>query len=432
MDHYVLTGSIPDYIDNDTSSPLLRYKPLTDWSDARYDKGVEPYSKYTSSAIASSITAHGRKGDKYSGINFASQDYLNLATHPEVLHTAKSAIDEYGVHSAGSAALMGSTIGSIQLEQRIAEFTGYKDCTLFPTGWSAGYGIIRALTRPSDHIVIDVLSHACLHEGARAATNNVNLFPHLSMVGLEKRLKRIRQKDANNSIIVVVESLFSMDSDIPDLVKTQDLCNEYSATLIVDCAHDLGSIAETGRGALEFQSMIGKVDVLMGSFSKTFASNGGFVATNATELKLGLKYLCGPNTFSNAMSPASAALVHKCFDIVESPEGKMLREKLLDNSKLLRSKLAEHDFEVIGEPSAIVPVVLGVNSVSRLATKYALEHGGVVNLIEYPAVARGTSRWRLQVMAEHTNEQICEFVEIAVDAREYADSAAQKLDADAL
>ena len=420
MDNYVLSGTVPEHLDNDATNALERFRPLTDWLDARYAHGIDPYSKYTSTKIAPEITTHGRKGDQYQGVNFASQEYLNLSTHPAIIQAAKEAIDTYGVHSAGSAALMGNTQASVTLEEKISSFTGYKDCTLFPTGWSAGYGIIRTLARPDDHVVIDLLAHACLHEGARAATNNVHVFPHLSNKAVERRLKRIREKDGKCSIVVVTESTFSMDSDVPNIPELQDICTEHNATLIVDCAHDLGAIGERGLGYLELQDFIGRPDVLMGSFSKTFASNGGFVATNAKELKLGIRYTCGPHTFSNAMSPVNATTVAKCFDIVGSDEGANLRRNLMNNILLMRSLMREQGFEVLGKESAIVPVILGDNGMSRLITKYTLENGGIVNLVEYPAVSKNTCRWRLQVMANHTEEQIRRFVDIATSAREFA------------
>ena len=222
---YVLSGTLPQYIDQDTVNPLCRFRPLMEWLDARYEAGVDPYSKYTSSPIAPIITTHGRKGDRYEGINFASQDYLNLATHFRAKGAAFRTIELCGVHSAGSPALMGDTIQSIELEKKIADFTGYKDCTLFPTGWAAGYGIVRALVRPQDHVLIDILSHACLHEGARAATPNVHVFPHLSNEAVERRLARIRERAPTESIIVVTESTFSMDSDVPAIPELKAICS---------------------------------------------------------------------------------------------------------------------------------------------------------------------------------------------------------------
>ena len=422
MNDFVLTGAMPQFIDSANSNPLARYRPLTDWLDARYEFGVDPYSKFTVGRTGPVMSAHGRKGDVWQGINLGSQDYLNLSTHETVLDAARTAIDEYGVHSAGSAALMGNTAASLALEEKIAAFTGYADCTIFPTGWGAGYGIVRALAKEDDHVVIDLLAHGCLHEGARAATKNVHVFPHLSNDGVEQRLARIRKSDSQNAIIVVTESTFSMDSDVPDMEPLQEICRKYGAILIVDCAHDLGAIAKDGGGYLELQNYVGKVDVLMGSFSKTFASNGGFVATNATELKLAIRYSVGPSLFSNTISPVNAASVAACFDIVASQEGAALREKLLSNVRYLRAELKARNFEVLGRDSAIVPVILGDNRISRLTTRNTLRNGGIVNLIEYPAVSRNTCRWRLQVMAAHTHDQLQSFVDIATDARAAAQS----------
>lgn len=420
LDAYALEGSTPQYLKTEGKNVLDRLTPLTDWLDHRYELGLDAYSKYTEGEIRPTVKTHGRKGKLYEGINFASQDYLNLASHPAVKEVAIRAIRDCGVHSAGSAALMGNTVAANALEGALCDFVELADCTLFSTGWGAGYGIVKMLAREGDHVIIDILAHACLMEGARNATRNVHVHPHLSLESVERRLKKIRSSDASAGIIVVTESTFSMDSDVPDLAALQDVCSTYEATLIVDCAHDLGAIGKSGRGYLGIQDMIGKVDVLMGSFSKTFASNGGFVATNHRALKLALRYNCGPQTFTNAMSAVSANVVRKCLEIVASPEGVARRAALMRNIMHLRRRLVAEGFAVMGKPSAIVPVILGGNPVSRLMTKFALENGGIVNLVEYPAVSKNTCRWRLQVMAEHTAEQIDQFVGIAIKARDHA------------
>jgi glycine C-acetyltransferase len=265
--------------------------------------------------------------------------------------------------------------------------------------------------------VIDLLAHACLQEAARDATQNVHQFRHCSTNALESKLKRIRAKDSVNGILVVTETVFSMDSDVPDIEAVQKLCKTYSATLMVDIAHDFGAIGETGHGHLGLQNMLGKVDVVMGSFSKTFASNGGFAACNNPALKLALRYNCGPLTFTNAITPVAATIVSECLRIVKSEEGKHRREKLMQNILHLRKGMEEAGFEILGQPSAIVPVILGNNALSLLVTKHCLKLGGIVNLVEYPAVSKNTCRWRLQVMTDHTFEQIDRFVEIAREAR---------------
>lgn len=412
-------SSIPDP-DLNIRNLIARWQPINDWFLARGEVGLDPYQKTSFGKCGPEIHGAYRTGRSFQGVNFASQDYLSLSGHPEIAQAAATAVERYGAHSAGSAALMGNTALSTELERRLAEYLGYADATLFPIGWAAGYGIIKTLVRETDHVVIDVLAHACLQEGARAATANVSRFPHLSTDAVEKRLKRIRDSDPRAGILVVTETLFSMDSDIPDITALQALCRRYDATLLVDCAHDLGALGERGLGVLHAQDMVGKVDILMGSFSKTFASPGGFVACNDLGLKFALRSSCGPSTFTNAMTPIQAAIIDSALSIVDSREGDERRARLLANATLLRDGLAAEGFTVMGQPSAIAPVILGNASISRLMTKYAAEEGGIVNLVEFPAVARNACRWRMQVMADHTEGHIRSMVEIAVSARERA------------
>ena len=173
--------------------------------------------------------------------------------------------------------------------------------------------------------------------------------------------------------------------------------------------------------------MLGKVDIVMGSFSKSFASNGGFVATNHPALKMALRAACGPLTFTNALSPIQAAIVLAAISIITSPEGSARRERLMANILRMRNGLQAEGFTVLGQPSAIVPVVIGPNDLSRLITRHAQTHGAVVNLVEYPAVSRNTCRWRIQVMADHTPEQIDRFIQIAVDARANAERDVEEI-----
>lgn len=426
-----LAGTTADYRRDAGTDLVGRWNAHCEWSNARYEMECEAYGKSTASAIAPSLDAYDRVGRRYSGINLASQDYLNLSAHPRVRAAAIDAIARYGVHSAGSAALMGNTEAANLLEQELAAFLQMRDCTVFPTGWAAGYGTVKTLVRPHDHVVIDLLAHACLQEGARDATANVHPFRHASTSGMEARLKRIRDKDPLAGILIVTETLFSMDSDTPDIAAAQALARKYSATLLVDVAHDLGAIGPDGTGHLGLQNMLGRADVVMGSFSKTFASNGGFVACNNPALKLALRYNCGPLTFTNAISPVAANTVREALRIVQSAQGAARRESLLRNSIHLRAGMVDAGFQVLGQPSAIVPVILGHNALSRLMTKHALRLGGIVNLVEFPAVSRNTCRWRLQVMAEHTCAQLDEFVRIARRARELAGAELASLTADA-
>jgi len=344
------------------------------------------------------------------GVNFASQDYLSLSSHPDIMATAMEAVEEFGVHSAGSPAFLGNNRHSIALERKIADFLEMPEAVLFPTGWAAGYSVIRGLVRSADHIVIDALAHSCLQEGANAATRNIYLHRHLDLDHCRHWLQKIRAKDTENGIMVVTEGLFSMDSDSPDIAALQNLCNEYNATLMVDVAHDLGALGDSGRGHIGIQKMLGKVDLVMGSFSKTFASNGGFIACRNRAIKEYLRYYSPSATFSNALSPVQAAIVLKAFQIVGSAEGFALRSELMRNILDLRATLHASGLEFYGDPSAIVAVKTGTEELARLVSRRLPELGLVANLVEYPAVRKGAARFRMQVMAKHTRQNIADAV----------------------
>ncbi len=412
-----LKGSVADFRDCGERNLLDRWLPHQQWWNARLAAGVDPYCKAVLDRPGPTARGAYRDGTVFAGVNFASQDYLSLSAHPAVLAAAADAAARYGVHSAGSASLMGNTALSWRLERALADFLGMADCTLFSTGWGAGYGLIRTLVSSSDHVVLDVLAHACLYEGAYAATRKVHRAAHLSLDSIERRLKRIRADEPDAGILVITEALFSMDSDSPDIGGIQALCRRYGATLMLDVAHDLGALGPGGRGVMEVQGVLGAVDLVMGSFSKCFATNGGFVATNHPALKLALRSSGPTQTFTNAIGPVSAAIAEACLEIVQGSEGATRRARLAENALHLRADLADSGFTLLGQPSAIIPVVLGEVAAARQMTAHAIESGALVNLVEFPAVSRNSSRWRLQVMADHEPWHIDRLVEVAKAGR---------------
>lgn len=397
-----LAGSLLDYRMPTGSDLLGRLQPFADWSEVRRQQGFWPYSRSLQAAPKPNTPIRDDRGRPQQGINFASQDYLSLASHPAIKQAAIEAIETYGVHSAGSASLVGNTAVSLALEAKLAKVLHCKEVLLFPTGWAAGFGLIQGIIRPKDHVVMDALAHACLQGGAAASTANVHSFRHNDVNHLEKKLRDIRNTDAENGILVVTEGLFSMDSDTPDIAEIQALCHRFNAILMVDIAHDFGSMGPNGTGALGEQNMLGKVDIVMGSFSKTFASNGGFVASNHPALKIFLKCYSNPQTFSNALSPVQAAVISKALSIVLSAEGDMRRANLVKAANALRREMANHGFSCLGRTSPIVPVTIGNEALIRLAADPLAQSGILANMVEYPAVRKGKSRFRFQVMSDHT------------------------------
>jgi 7-keto-8-aminopelargonate synthetase-like enzyme len=416
-----LTGSMRDFRIPGGADLLRRTEGFFKWQDLRRKNSLWPFSRATEDGPGTVCQAQDDSGNRMRGVNFASQDYLSLSSHPAVKSAAKETIDRCGVHSAGSPALVGNTSHSVALERKIADFLKMEEAVLYPTGWAAGFGIIKGLVRSADHVVMDMLSHSCLQEGAHAATTNIHLFRHLDNEYCRNILTKIRSKDKENGILVVTEGLFSMDSDTPDLAALQRLCHEFNATLVVDVAHDLGCLGEDGRGHIGMQNMLGKIDLVMGSFSKTFASNGGFVACKSRAVKEYLRFYSAPATFSNALSPAQAATVLKAFEIVDSAEGRALRAALMANVLNLRQELHEADLDYYGDPSAIVCVKMGTEGLARLVSKQLVELGLIANLVEFPAVPKGAARIRMQVMANHSAQNIAQAVQVLKTARQQAE-----------
>ncbi len=401
-----LSGSLRDYRTPAGTNLLKRVEGFYEWQDLRRQHAMWPYARSTATAPKTHCEARTDRGDEIRGVNFASQDYLSLASHPAIKEAAIAAISDYGVHSAGSAALLGNTRHSLKLEHRIADFIGGHEVVLYPTGWSAGFAAVQGVVRPDDHVVMDVLAHSCLQEGARAATSNIHFHGHLNLRGLERRLQRIRAVDSTNGILVVTESLFSMHADTPDIAGMSALCRQYDAMLLVDCAHDFGCIGADGLGHLSLQNIVNDVDIIIGSFSKTFASNGGFIAVKTRSTAEYLKYYSATQTFSNALSPVQSAVVLTALDIIQSAEGVTRRRKLMDNILYLRKEMTLAGMETLGDPSPIVPVRVGAEGMARIASRELCDLGAIANLVEYPAVPQGGARFRVQVMSDHSREDI--------------------------
>ena len=397
----ILTQSLAHFRNPFGDDLLNRTEPFFEYLSNRAMHGIWPYSRALEKATGPQTAISDINGEVREGINFASQDYLGLSRHPRVIEAGIEAMRTFGPHSAGSAVLLGNTRPSLELELAIADLVQMEHVTLYPTGWAAGYAAIAAFVRPRDHIVMDYLSHACLQQGAAASTPQVTPFGHNDVGDLREKLFTIRAKDKRNGILVVTEGLFSMDSDTPDLVAMQEICNEFRATLLVDVAHDLGALGVGGRGSLGIQRMLGKVDLVMGSFSKTFGSNGGFLASHTPAVKQYAKYFGNSHMFSNALSPVQAAVVKETIAIVCSAEGEALRTDLLRAVDSLRHAFKERGIVCLGSPSAIVPVPFNNDRLARLSSRRIAEAGVFVNLVEYPAVPVGSARLRMQVMASH-------------------------------
>ena len=417
----ILNQSLAHFRNPSGADLLKRTERFEEFVRSRAEFGLWPYSRALEQAngpltTVSDITAVTREG-----INFASQDYLGLGRHPAVAEAGIEAMRRFGPHSGGSAVLLGNTRLSLELERHVAELLGMQHVTLYPTGWAAGYGAIAAFVRPRDHIVIDYMCHACLQQGAASATPQIKHFIHNDAEDLRARLQSIRAKDTRNGIMVITEGLFATESDAPDLPAFQDACREHGATLLVDVAHDLGAMGPGGGGLISAQGLFGKVDLVMGSFAKTFASNGGFLASHSPAAKQFAKYYGNPHMFSNALSPVQAAVASEAIRIARSEEGDRLRADLAQRIEALRAGFAAEGIACPGIPSPIVLAPFGNDRLASLTSRRIAEGGVFVNLIEYPAVPVDHARLSLQVMASHDMGQIGQAVQRIVEARRLAE-----------
>lgn len=417
----IMTQSMAHFRNPSGADLLKRTERFYEFVMSRAEHGLWPYSRALEKAAGPNTTISDMAAAPREGINFASQDYLGLGRHPRIAEAGIAAMHEFGPHSAGSAALTGNTRLSLELEQALAGLLGMEHITLYPTGWAAGYGAIAAFVRPRDFIVMDYMCHACLQQGAAAATPQINHFIHNDAENLRDRLKSIRAKDARNGIMVITEGLFAMESDTPDLVAMQNACREFGATLLVDVANDLGALGPGGGGVLAAQALLGKVDLVMGSFAKCFASNGGFLASHSPAAKQFAKYYSNPHMFSNALSPVQAAVVSEAIRIARSAEGEDLRQRLLAAVHALRDGFAAQGLDCLGAPSPNVLVPFSDDRLARLTSRRVAQGGVFIDLVEYPAVPVDQARLRLQAMATHEPAQAEQAVRRIIAARALAE-----------
>lgn len=419
-DSIAWTKSVFDYVLPRGVGLEGRCAPYHDYADERRDAGTWWVGRVLMSQASHTVTMADEFGQNPQPcINFGSQDYLALSQHPQVKEAAKRAVDEWGIHSAGSPALIGRTDALLRLEWNLRSLLSKEACTIYPTGWAAGFGVITGLVRQNDSVIMDTFSHNCLHEGAKHATKNILKFTHNDLNHLEYLLQEERGKRPRNGLFIIMESLYSMDSDSPNLSEAIKLVRKYNGILILDVAHDFGAMGESGLGLLETVSLVDGPDIIMGSFSKTFASNGGFIASSQ-KVKDYLALHSSPLTFSNAFSPIQTCIVSQCFDIIFSDEGAALRRQLSTNITLMRTLMAEGGMEVGGTPSPIVPVFVGDERIARLTYKHLASNLLLANLVEFPGVPKGKARFRFQMMSSHTASNIRDAAGIMVECREKA------------
>ncbi len=332
-----------------------------------------------------------------------TNNYLGLTFDKACIEAACAAIKAEGTGTTGSRMANGTYHSHVALEQELSEFFGRKATIVFTTGYAANLGILSTLVGRDDLVLLDADCHASIYDGTRLGGVPVYRFRHNDVEDLEKKLRRLREKNPSANILIVVEGLYSMLGDRAPLADIAHLKEKYGAYLLVDEAHSLGVLGEKGRGLAEEAGVEDKVDFIVGTFSKSLASIGGYCTSNYEELEL-LRYASRPYVFTASLSPANIAAARTALRIIrERPE---LKERLWQNAYQLYGRLKELGFELGPEPSPIVAVRFRQPE-KALKTWYGLlERGVYVNMVLPPATPGGEALLRASVSAAHTPAQI--------------------------
>ena len=362
--------------------------------------GLYPYFQPISSEQDTVVIINGRKV-----LMFGSNSYLGLTVHPKVKEAAKKAIDKYGTGCAGSRFLNGTLDIHEELEERLAAFVNKEDALLFSTGFQANLGGIAGLVGKGEYVILDKSDHASIVDGARLSYGTVKRFIHNDMESLEKVLSSIELEAGK---LIVVDGVYSMDGDIANLPEMVKLKKRYNARLMVDDAHSFGVLGKNGRGTANHFGLEDDVDIVMGTFSKSFASLGGFLAADRAVIDY-LRHFARSVIFSASITPASTAAVLAALDIMENePE---LIEKLWANTERMRKGVQDMGYDTGTSCTPIIPLIVGDDEKVLRMRRMLLDEGVFVNPVVSPAVPPNKTLIRLSLMATHTFEQI----DIALD-----------------
>ncbi len=333
-------------------------------------------------------------------IMVGSNNYLGLINHPRVMKAAKEAVDRYGVATCGSRFLNGTLDIHIELEKKLAEFMKKEAALAFSTGFQTNQGIISTLIGKGDSVITDKLVHASIIDACRLTYGLVHRFKHNDMADLEKVLSSL-DKDAGK--MVVVDGVFSMEGDLVNLPKVVELSKKYNAKIMVDDAHGIGVMGKSGRGTSEHFGVEDDVDLVMGTFSKSIASLGGFVAGDAKVISY-IKHFARALIFSASITPASVATAIATVDIIQTEPER--RERLWNITKKMKSGFQALGYNTGPTETPIIPVIVGNDETAFMLWRSLREDGIFTNPVIYPAVPKGQSLIRTSYSATHTEEEL--------------------------
>jgi len=360
--------------------------------------GFYPYFRAIEENEGPEVMIEGQKK-----IMAGSNNYLGLTNHPKVKEAAQKALDKYGTGCSGSRYLTGTLDLHEQLEEKLAKFFGKEAVLLFSTGYQTAQGIIPTLVQRGEYVISDKDNHACIVAGnlmARGATADVLRYKHNDMSDLERVLNKVPKETPK---LIVSDGVFSTGGEIVDLPKLVALAKEYNARTLIDDAHAVGVIGKGGRGTASEFDLVDDVDLTMGTFSKTFASLGGFVAGDAKVINY-IKHHAPALIFSASPTPSSVAAAMAALEILEQEPERV--NQLISNANYIRENLTKAGFTIIEGRTAIVPVIVGDDLLAFKMWRMLYDAGIFVNVFISPGVPQGRQMMRTSYMSTHKKEHL--------------------------
>jgi 8-amino-7-oxononanoate synthase len=359
------------------------------------DAGIYPYYRAISSGQDPVVTLNGKEL-----VMLGSNNYLGLTNHPEVKEAAAVALALYGTGCAGSRLLNGTLDIHLELEERLARFLGREDVLTFSTGYQVNLGVLSCLLTRSDVALLDGLNHASIIDGCRLGFGKTHKYLHNDMADLERKLANISDDKGK---LIVVDGVFSMEGDIANLPEIVRLKSRHGARLMVDDAHGVGVFGSEGRGTPEHFGLEAEVDLVMGTFSKSLATVGGFIAGRADVVDF-IRHKARSAIFSAAPPPPSVAAAGKALEIIEREPQR--RKNLWENARFMKRELERLGFDTGASESPVIPIVVGEDLAAFAMTRKLQERGVFANPVISPAVPEGRAMMRTSYMATHTMEQL--------------------------
>ncbi|WP_062056183.1 glycine C-acetyltransferase [Aquimarina longa] len=334
-------------------------------------------------------------------LNFCANNYLGLSSHPEVIDAGKKAIDSHGYGLSSVRFICGTQDIHKELEYKTAEFLGMEDCILYAAAFDANGGVFEPILGAEDAIISDALNHASIIDGVRLCKAKRFRYEHNNMVDLEKQLQ---SAEGSRRVLIVTDGSFSMDGTIAQLDKICDLADKYGAMVMIDECHSTGFLGKTGRGTHEYRNVMGRVDIITGTYGKALGgASGGFTAARKEIVEM-LRQRSRPYLFSNTVAPSIVGASIKVLELLSASTG--LRDKLEENTKYFRSEMTKAGFDIVPGDHPIVPVMLYEAKLAQEFAAKLLEEGIYVIGFFYPVVPKGKARIRVQLSAAHDRHHL--------------------------